>query len=407
LGALLEVGDVAGTSGTPSSRLLDGGEPDVELALALAPSARTLDMLLHPLGRVVECESYALYLAEAPDHGRLRLGASDGRFAFDELSEASPMRQALQQVAERANMWLVEQQKPLLVEDFATHLLFADLPPPARAQLGGKLRGLLGVPLMAKGRAIGTLVFYNKMPSPISPTYRFTAEDLRLVAAYARPAAVALENAMLYRDMHGVFLDYVRSVAAAVDAKDRYTHGHSQRVAQYSVGIGWELGLPAADIELIELSGTLHDVGKIAVHDQVLNKAGKLTDEDWRELKSHPAAGAGIVEKMTRLRALVPGLRNHHERYDGTGYPDRLAGEAIPLLARIIAVADAYDAMTTVRVYRKALDPKEAHAEIVRCSGTQFDPRIAEAFLCYRQKGETPQAVPAQARSPAMEVTCP
>ncbi|MBM4046268.1 MAG: CHASE2 domain-containing protein [Planctomycetes bacterium] len=388
LGALSELVARPEPSGSELSRLLHGPTPDPEVASALAPSEHTFDLLLQPLTRFVQCESYALYLADSPGDGPLRLAASrsnGARLQLDSLAEAAAV----------ANRWLVQHQTPLLVEDFTASPLFNGIPGPTRTRLNRAIHAIVGLPLVARGRPIGTLVFYNKVPSKTSPTYRFSADDLRLIAAYAHPASVALENAILYKDMHGLFLDYVKSIAAAVDAKDRYTHGHSQRVAAYSVAIATQLGFPSTDIELIELSATLHDVGKIAVRDQVLNKPGKLTDAEWAELRSHPAAGAAIVEKMTRLRVLVPGLRNHHERFDGKGYPDGLAGAAIPILARIIAVADAYDAMTSVRIYRECFTPEQAKAEVRRCSGSQFDPEMAEAFLTSLPKTGTSPLVPA------------
>ena len=177
------------------------------------------------------------------------------------------------------------------------------------------------------------------------------------------------------------YIQIVQALAASVDAKDRYTHGHSSRVAQYAREIAKRAGFSEAEQDNIYMMGLLHDVGKIGIQDAIINKAGRLTDEEYAQIKTHPAVGAEILEKITDLPELKIGARWHHERYDGRGYPDGLAGEKIPEVARIIAVADTYDAMTSNRSYRGLLPQAQVRAEIARCSGTQFDPRFAGIML--------------------------
>ena len=177
------------------------------------------------------------------------------------------------------------------------------------------------------------------------------------------------------------YIQIVQALAASVDAKDRYTHGHSSRVAQYAREIAKRAGFSEAEQDNIYMMGLLHDVGKIGIQDAIINKAGRLTDEEYAQIKTHPAVGAEILEKITDLPELKTGARWHHERYDGRGYPDGLAGEKIPEVARIIAVADTYDAMTSNRSYRGLLPQAQVRAEIARCSGAQFDPRFAGIML--------------------------
>lgn len=173
----------------------------------------------------------------------------------------------------------------------------------------------------------------------------------------------------------------IQALAAAVDAKDPYTRGHSQRVAEYAAALGKILGLPQAEVELIYTTGTLHDVGKIGVPDAILKKPGRLDDDERAIMETHPALGELIVRKAPQLAATLPGVRHHHERWDGKGYPDGLAGEMIPLIARLLAIADTFDAMTSDRPYRKGLGWDVALEEIARGAGTQFDPALAPLFV--------------------------
>jgi len=177
------------------------------------------------------------------------------------------------------------------------------------------------------------------------------------------------------------FLSAITSLAYALEAKDKYTSGHSQRVANVSVAIAKELDLPQESIERIRLAGLVHDIGKIGVREFVLNKPGRLTDEEFQHIQDHPEIGEHILAPIADDEEILRMVRNHHERYDGTGYPDRLEGDQIPLCARILAVSDAYEAMTSERPYRKAMSDKTACSEMERGKGTQFDPWVADAFL--------------------------
>jgi len=172
----------------------------------------------------------------------------------------------------------------------------------------------------------------------------------------------------------------MHSLTSAVDAKDAYTCGHSERVALLSRHVAKELGISDSEVEQIYIAGLLHDVGKIGVPESVLQKTGKLTNEEFDLMKKHPEIGAKILQDVRQIQQIIPGVLHHHERYDGNGYPARLAGEDIPLMGRIICLADCFDAMTTNRTYRRALPIEVALAEIRRCAGTQFDPRLRKYF---------------------------
>ena len=181
------------------------------------------------------------------------------------------------------------------------------------------------------------------------------------------------------------FLNAITALAYALEAKDTYANGHSQRVAEISMAIAKELGLPRDSIEKIRLAGLIHDIGKIGVRESVLNKLGKLTNEEYQGIKYHCETGEHILSPIVEDDEILKAVRHHHERYDGTGYPDGLSGEQIPLTAKILAVADVYDALTSERPYRKAVSAEAACAEIEHSKGKQFDSEVTDAFLRIRK----------------------
>jgi HD-GYP domain-containing protein (c-di-GMP phosphodiesterase class II) len=189
-----------------------------------------------------------------------------------------------------------------------------------------------------------------------------------------------------HRELQDLLVGLARSLTAAIDAKDSYTFGHSERVARIAMELGRELGLQEEELSDVFLAGLLHDIGKIGIRDAVLSKSGSLTAEEFEHVKQHVVIGYSILHNLKPILHLLPGVRNHHERYDGTGYPDGLAGEAIPLLARILAVADSYDAMTTNRPYRKAIPVAEVEQVLAKGAGSQWDKRVVQAFLACREK---------------------
>jgi HD-GYP domain-containing protein (c-di-GMP phosphodiesterase class II) len=204
------------------------------------------------------------------------------------------------------------------------------------------------------------------------------------------------------RQNQELFLETIRTLAAAIDAKDPYTRGHSERVASYSMALSRHLGLKQEEIFRIHIAAILHDVGKLGVKDGILNKPGGLSDEEFEVMRQHPSIGAQIMSPIRMLKDIIPGIRNHHETWDGNGYPDRLKGDQIPMVARIIGVADTFDAMTTTRPYQKAMTLDYVLEKIRSMSGTRFDPLVIDAFLAAVEAGDiSPPAMESQLPAPS------
>jgi putative nucleotidyltransferase with HDIG domain len=250
--------------------------------------------------------------------------------------------------------------------------------------IGQRIRSVMCVPLRTSDAILGAL-YVDTLSGP----GRFNDADLELLAAVGNQAGVALHRVRLLGELERLLLDTIRAIAATVDAKDGYTHRHSERVAALSKRLADEIGETPAVQGHAELAALLHDVGKIAVPDSILNKPGKLEPEEFAAMKEHPVHGARILANIQSplVAAILPGVKHHHERWDGTGYPDGLAGEAIPLLGRVIGVADFVDALTSTRSYRGAMTIDETAELIRKGSGKHFDPRIADAALALYERG--------------------
>jgi len=229
------------------------------------------------------------------------------------------------------------------------------------------------IPLIVGGRVLGVISLGEERSWERSP---FTPDKVELCQSIAAQAAVAIENARLYEELQQSFLQTIAALAAAVDAKDPYTGGHSQRTTELAAAIAQELGLGSEEIELIRYACLLHDVGKIGINEQILGKPGPLDEEEWKIIRRHPVVGADIVERAAALQKLVPIILHHHEHYNGQGYPHGLRGEEIPLKARILAVADAFEAMTSDRAYRPAMTVEQALATLREGADKQWDGRI-------------------------------
>jgi HD-GYP domain-containing protein (c-di-GMP phosphodiesterase class II) len=212
------------------------------------------------------------------------------------------------------------------------------------------------------------------------------AQNFNVMSESIEHAVEQLKKAA--HENHLLFLNSVRMLAAAIDAKDPYTRGHSERVGRYSVAIGKNLGLPEKEMRNLRISALLHDVGKIGVDDRILRKPGALTDEEFEIMKGHPAKGAAIMSGVAQLIDIIPGMKYHHEKWSGGGYPEGLEGEQIPMQARIVAIADTFDAMTTNRPYQKAMELGYVVEKIKSFAGTRFDPRVVEAFVNAVKRGD-------------------
>jgi HD-GYP domain-containing protein (c-di-GMP phosphodiesterase class II) len=293
--------------------------------------------------------------------------------------------------------WMSRRKSSLLINDLRSDKQFHWLAESATR--------LLAVPLQRGDRVLGCIHVLDK------ETGDFDSVDSKLLNSIANESAIYLENAILFEDVHGLMMGLLHSLTSAVDAKDAYTCGHSERVAGLSKVLAKEFGLDDQQVERIYMAGLLHDVGKIGVPEAVLRKPGKLTVEEFEQMKRHPAIGAKILHDVKQIQDIIPGVLHHHERFDGRGYPDGLSGHNIPLMGRIICLADCFDAMTSTRTYRKAMPLEVTLADIRRCSGTQFDPALTEAFLriptdllrdILRQQDNTPQD---ESRAPAGPTT--
>ena len=232
----------------------------------------------------------------------------------------------------------------------------------------------VSLPLVTRDKIVGLVGLLDRVER------EFTEEEIATAEAVAQLVALAIEHAELYEEVKNLHLGNLRALSSALSAKDYYTLGHASRVAAYMALLSRELGWPAEHLEEVENVAFLHDIGKIGVSDRVLLKAGPLTSEEWELIRQHPGISAEIVRPLFDEQ-LVAGVRHHHERFDGKGYPDGLAGNEIPLIARAMCVVDCYDAMSCERPYRPALSYRQCLAELRRCAGAQFDPEMVSAFL--------------------------
>ncbi len=280
---------------------------------------------------------------------------------------------------------LFQEDRPLLVHGSRSYRFLAGPP-----DLERRLVSFCSIPLKLKGRIIGMLNAYS-----YTRGNKFSEGQRKMLYVLASRAAFSIENARLYENLVDANKDLTRAnvsleenfkqtiigFAHALEESDRYTRGHSERVATYARLIALGLKMSSIDIDTVVKVGLMHDVGKIGVRNDKLNKPGKLTPEELAMFRSHPAKGKRILEPIPFMRDIVPGCYCHHEAWDGSGYPQGLMADHIPLIGRIVAVADAYDAMTSDRAYRKALPHEIACGEIERCTGSQFDPEIVPVFL--------------------------
>lgn len=246
------------------------------------------------------------------------------------------------------------------------------------------IRSVLCAPMATDDRILGVLYADSR-----SLAGAFSETDLELFALIGNQAGVGIHRSQLMEELERFFFETIRAIVATVDAKDGYTHRHSERVAEFAVRIAGEVGMSKEEIDVVKLSGLLHDVGKIGVPETILNKPGKLTNEEFDEIKKHPLHGVNILShiKNPKFKAILPGVRNHHEKWDGTGYPDGLTGENIPFLGRLLAVADVLDALSSDRIYRKGMGLDKTMEIIQKDAGTHFDPQIAKAASALHTRG--------------------
>ncbi|MBN1130331.1 MAG: response regulator [Chitinispirillaceae bacterium] len=279
-----------------------------------------------------------------------------------------------------ASQWVLDHQEPLVIENGSTEELPEGLRP-----IPAEVRSFISYPLRTPSRVIGTLNLLRLQGSE-----PFSSLDMELINVLASQASISIENVRLYHNIRDNYLKTIRAFALAVEAKDEYTHGHSENVMKYAVMIARQMNLPHQEIERVKYAGLLHDIGKIGVSEYILNKPGKLTPQEFNEIKKHPEIGARIISDVPFLKSLVPLVLHHHEFYGGGGYPHGIAGDDIPEGARILTVSDAYEAMTSDRPYRKSLSRDVACSILETQRGIQFDPAMVDIFLDIIRSGEKP-----------------
>jgi HD-GYP domain-containing protein (c-di-GMP phosphodiesterase class II) len=279
----------------------------------------------------------------------------------------------LQKVLEREELLIVRSDEATDVSESERMVLALDL-----------AKTLCLIPIRIGEQATGVLLIGEMRSDNREP---FTPEKMSLAKGIADQTATAIQRVRLFSDLEHAYLETVLSLANAVEAKDTYTKNHAENVSQMAVLVGKELGLTGKELEDLRYGGVLHDVGKIGVPDSILNKPGKLNNEEWEHMRARAAIGADILRPVPRLAGAADIVRHHHERYDGKGYPDGLAGEDVPIGARILTTVDSYSAMVDRRSYKAARHHEDAVAELKHCAGSQFDPRAVDAFLSLFDRG--------------------
>lgn len=266
--------------------------------------------------------------------------------------------------------WVINNRQPILIADIEEAPQFDRF-----SDLGYERKSLVCAPLMVKDEIIGTISVVNKLDGS-----RFNRDEMEMLSTIAAQAAISIKNATLYDEQQQTYLNTIQALVSAIEASDSYTKGHSERVTRYSLEIGRRLNLPSDRMQILERAAILHDIGKIGIDLSLLHKEGKLTPQDIRDLQQHPAIGMHILEPIEFLHDVRVCIGQHHERYDGMGYPNRIRKEDQLLESRILVIADAFDAMTSDRPYRKALSIDVAVAELHDNAGTQFDPDLVQIF---------------------------
>ncbi len=324
-----------------------------------------LDKVMELGEKIMEAQGCSILLID-PQEQKLKFVAASG-------AKKEQLKRISLNLGEGIAGWVAQEGKEVLIEDTTEDRRFSKKVDDTLSQ---RTRTLICVPLRFKEKIIGVMEVINKLNGQV-----FTNRDLSLFKSLANQAAIAIEKTRLYKDLDELFISTVKSLSAAIDAKDPYTRGHSERVTRYALMIAEEMGLSEDVKKEVQLSGLLHDIGKIGVPVDILRKTTKLSEEEWFYIKRHPVLGAEILQPIKQFSKITDNIRHHHEHYDGTGYPDGLKGEDIPLVSRILNVADAFDAMTSERPYREGISQEFALMEIKNKKSIQFDPQCADAFI--------------------------
>ncbi len=330
---------------------------------------RYFDQLVSQLSEVLECNDMLLFWNRQNNSGR--------KISPDDFGDLLPSVTSCRQISFSESQFRYLWDRALeLIENNKPYLIDGSVDSPMQHRWPDPIKNVILMPIQLDRKVFGFLVAVNKQTRP-----DFNSIDVKLLDLVAVELAVFLENRSLYDDMQELLLGSLGALTNSIDAKDPYTCGHSQRVALISRSIAERIGLSPQQIDTIYLAGLLHDVGKIGVSEAVLCKPGRLTDDEYEQIKKHPQIGFNILKEIKQMAEVRETVLSHHERYDGRGYPRGLRGTEIPLSGRIVMLADSFDAMISNRHYRNAMPLDMALAEIRRFSGTQFDPELAEVFL--------------------------
>lgn len=320
-------------------------------------------------------------LMRAETGSLLLLDRQQGELYFEVAlgEKGKKLKEVRLRVGEGIAGWVAKHREPAVIPDVTKDARFQGS---VDKRSKFRTRNMVCVPVVIKGQVIGVLQAINRIGG------EFTAEDMKLFQLFSNQAAIALDNARLYEEIKDAFYATSSALAEAIEKRDPYTGGHTKRVLEYCMAIAGHLRMPDEDLEVLRLSAVLHDIGKIGIEDRILRKDAPFDQDEAASMRMHPQFGAEILNHIPHLKDIMPGMLHHHERVDGFGYPAGLKDDAIPLTARIISVADAYDAMTSTRPYRKGLPPEDALREIKRCAGRQFDIKVVNAFMKAFKKGE-------------------
>lgn len=329
---------------------------------------KVFDNILQQMMHVIGAEAGTLWIADT-DGQNLEAVSAFGAAAEEILDVKVPRGQGV--------VWKVlKTGQAERIEDVTRH---ADWNERIDQESGFITSSLLTVPLIVKSQLLGSLQLLNKRDGEF-----FTEQDLRLAEALAHQSALALHNSQMYDELNRMLISMIRTLATLLDARDPYTAGHSGRVANYALWIAQKIGMAPSECEELYKAALLHDIGKIGIRDELLQKPGRLTKDEFHAIQQHTVIGAGILANMEPQHAMeraVETAKFHHERLNGSGYPEGLKGDAIPLFARIVGVADTFDAMTTVRPYSKGFTPQESAEELLRCRGELFEAKLVDAMI--------------------------
>jgi putative nucleotidyltransferase with HDIG domain len=345
----------------------------LEVSRAISANLNT-DIVLQMIMR------YSLNLLQAESGSIMMLDETSGELSIKAavgLNEEI-INKEKRKLGEGIAGWVAQSAQPLLLRDGLHDSQFRNI------KKKEEVKDALCVPLTYQGKVLGVISVNNRVGEKT-----FQDQDLELLSTFAAQAAIAIHNSRLYSYLREIYVSTIKAFAAAIEARDPYTRGHSERIAKYAVAIAQEMNLDSEQLDTIRDAALLHDIGKIGVRESILQKPTALDEEEYREMQRHAVLGTQILQSIPSLKPLLTIVHHHQEKFNGTGYPDKLSGISIPLGARIIAVADAFEAMTSDRPYRSARSIKQAIKELKKFSGTQFDPTIVTSFIRILDRSES------------------